>query len=94
MLHPRSSAHSERVLPKVAVPLDPYAEVVLPPTAYCPREQTKIPTQEKMTVERTIPYTDDEMEEFAQYETTDEVDESPDFTDKEAMMIIAGYGWI
>ena len=63
VLHPRSSAHSERVLPKVAVPLDPYAEVVLPPTAYCPPEQSKIPTQEKATVDRTIPYTDDEMED-------------------------------
>ena len=63
VLHPRSSAHSECVLPKVAVPLDPYAEVVLPPTAYCPPEQSKIPTQEKATVDRTIPYTDDEMED-------------------------------
>ena len=63
VLHPRSSAHSDSVLPEVAVPLDPYAEVVLPPTAYCPPEQSKIPTQEKVTVERTIPYTDDEMED-------------------------------
>ena len=63
VLHPRSSAHSERVLPKVVVPLDPYAEVVLPPTAYCPPEQSKIPTQEKATVDRTIPYTEDEMED-------------------------------
>ncbi len=62
VLHPRSSAHSARVLPEVAVPLDPYAEVVLPPTAYCPPEQPKIPTQEKVPVDRTIPYTDDEME--------------------------------
>ena len=63
VLHPRSSAYSDRVLPDVAVPLDPYAEVVLPPTAYCPPEQSKIPTQEKATVDRTIPYTDDEMED-------------------------------
>ena len=63
VLHPRSSANSDRVLPDVAVPLDPYAEVVLPPTAYCPPEQSKIPTQEKATVDRTIPYTDDEMED-------------------------------
>ena len=63
VLHPRSSAHSERVLPKLVVPLDPYAEVVLPPTAYCPPEQSKIPTQEKATVDRTIPYTEDEMED-------------------------------
>ena len=63
VLYPRSSANSERVLPDVAVPLDPYAEVVLPPTAYCPPEQSRIPTQEKATVDRTIPYTDDEMED-------------------------------
>ena len=63
VLHPRSSAHSDRVLPEVAVPLDPYAEVVLPPTAYCPPEQAKIPTQEKASIDRTIPYTDDEMED-------------------------------
>ena len=63
VLHPRSSAHSDRVLPEVAVPIDPYAEVVLPPTAYCPPEQPKIPTQEKAPVDRTIPYTDDEMED-------------------------------
>jgi NAD(P)-dependent dehydrogenase (short-subunit alcohol dehydrogenase family) len=63
VLHPRSSAQSERVLPKLVVPLDPYAEVVLPPTAYCPPEQSKIPTQEKATVDRTIPYTEDEMED-------------------------------
>ena len=63
VLHPRSSAYSDRVLPEVAVPLDPYAEVVLPPTAYCPPEQSKIPTQEKATVDRTIPYTEDEMED-------------------------------
>lgn len=63
VLYPRSSANSDRVLPDVAVPLDPYAEVVLPPTAYCPPEQSRIPTQEKATVDRTIPYTDDEMED-------------------------------
>ena len=63
VLHPRSSAHSDRVLPEVPVPLDPYAEVVLPPTAYCPPELPKIPTQEKVPVDRTIPYTHDEMED-------------------------------
>jgi hypothetical protein len=63
VLHPRSSAHSDRVLPEVAAPLDPYGEVVLPPTAYCPPEQPKIPTLEKILVARTIPYTDDEMED-------------------------------
>jgi NAD(P)-dependent dehydrogenase (short-subunit alcohol dehydrogenase family) len=63
VLHPRSSAHSDQVLPEVSLPLDPYREVVLPPKAYCPPKQPKIPTQEKEKVERTIPYTDDEMED-------------------------------
>jgi NAD(P)-dependent dehydrogenase (short-subunit alcohol dehydrogenase family) len=63
VLYPRSSAHSDRVLPEVVAPLDPYGEVVLPPTAYCPPEQPKIPTLEKIAVDRTIPYTDDEMED-------------------------------
>ncbi|MFT5836945.1 MAG: NAD(P)-dependent dehydrogenase (short-subunit alcohol dehydrogenase family) [Candidatus Azotimanducaceae bacterium] len=63
VLHPRCSAHSDSVLPEVPVPLDPYGEVVLPPQAYCPPEQPKIPTQEKAQIDRTIPYSDDEMEE-------------------------------
>lgn len=63
VLFPRCSAESERALPEVALPLDPYSEVVLPPQEYCPPEQPKIPTQEKVSVERTIPYSDEEMEE-------------------------------
>lgn len=63
VLHPRSSAHSSEMLPEVPLPLDPYSEVVLPPKAYSPPEQPKIPTQEKQKVERSIPYTDDEMED-------------------------------
>lgn len=63
VLHPRCSARSGGVLPEVPLPLDPYSEVVLPPQAYCPPEQPKIPTQEKAKIDRTIPYTDDEMEE-------------------------------
>lgn len=63
VLHPRSSAQSAEMLPEVPLPLDPYSEVVLPPKAYSPPEQPKIPTQEKQNVERSIPYTDDEMED-------------------------------
>lgn len=63
VLHPRCSAHSDQVLPEVPVPLDPYGEVVLPPKEYCPPDQPKIPTHEKERIDRTIPYTDDEMEE-------------------------------
>jgi short-subunit dehydrogenase involved in D-alanine esterification of teichoic acids len=62
VLFPRCSAASEQALPEVALPLDPYREVILPPQAYCPPEQPKIPTQEKIEVERTIPYSDEEME--------------------------------
>ncbi|NBB80102.1 MAG: SDR family NAD(P)-dependent oxidoreductase [Verrucomicrobia bacterium] len=63
VLHPRSSAHSREMLPEVPLPPDPYNEVVLPPKAYSPPEQPKIPTREKQKVERSIPYTDDEMED-------------------------------
>ena len=62
LLFPRCSAASVQALPEVALPLDPYGEVILPPQAYCPPEQPKIPTQEKIEVERTIPYSDEEME--------------------------------
>ncbi len=63
VLFPRCSAASEQALPEVALPADPYSEVILPPQAYCPPEQPKIPTQEKVEVERTIPYSDEDMEE-------------------------------
>lgn len=63
VLHPRASAQAEQVLPDTPLPLDPYSEVVLPPKAYCPPEQPKITTVEKQRVDRTIPYTDDEMED-------------------------------
>ncbi len=63
VLHPRSSAQSEHALPELLEPLDPYSEVVLPPQEYCPPKQPKIPTQEKQRTERSIPYTDDEMED-------------------------------
>lgn len=63
VVFPRCSAQSDKALPDVSLPVDPYSAVVLPPQAYCPPEQPKIPTQEKVPVERTIPYTDDEMEE-------------------------------
>ncbi|TVP79269.1 MAG: SDR family NAD(P)-dependent oxidoreductase, partial [Puniceicoccaceae bacterium] len=63
VLHPRASAQADQVLPDMPLPLDPYSEVVLPPKAYCPPEQPKIPTVEKQRVDRSIPYTDDEMED-------------------------------
>lgn len=63
VLHPRASAQSAHELPGLPEPMDPYNEVVLPPREYSPPEQPKIPTQEKQKVERTIPYTDDEMED-------------------------------
>lgn len=63
VLHPRLSAAAAEALPKTPLPLDPYSQVVLPPKAYCPPEEPRIPTQEKQQVERTIPYTDEEMED-------------------------------
>jgi NAD(P)-dependent dehydrogenase (short-subunit alcohol dehydrogenase family) len=63
VLHPRASAQSDQALPELPEAIDPYSEVVLPPKEYCPPKQPKIPTQEKQKVDRTIPYTDDEMED-------------------------------
>jgi len=63
VLHPRLSATGEDALPAAPVPLDHYAAVVLPPKAYCPPEQPKIPTEKKQQIERTIPYTDEEMDD-------------------------------
>ncbi len=63
VLHPRVSAGAEEALPQAPLPLDPYAAVVLPPKAYCPPEQPKIPTEKPQQIERTIPYTDEEMED-------------------------------
>jgi NAD(P)-dependent dehydrogenase (short-subunit alcohol dehydrogenase family) len=63
VLHPQLSSAAAEPLPKTPLPLDPYEVVVLPPKAYCPPEEPKIPTQQKQQVERTIPYTDEEMED-------------------------------
>ena len=63
VLFPRCSAASDEMLPEVALPIDAYSEVVLPPQEYSPPEQPKIPTQEKVKVERTIPYSDEEIED-------------------------------
>jgi NAD(P)-dependent dehydrogenase (short-subunit alcohol dehydrogenase family) len=62
-LYPRLSGAAEESLPEAALPIDPYQAIVLPPQAYCPPEQQAIPTREPDQIERTIPYTDEEMEE-------------------------------
>jgi NAD(P)-dependent dehydrogenase (short-subunit alcohol dehydrogenase family) len=62
-LYPRLSASAADTLPETGIPVDPYDSVVLPPVGYAPPEQPKIPTREKERIERTIPYTDEEMEE-------------------------------
>lgn len=62
-LYPRLSAAAEAPLPETAVPIDPYNAVVLPPAEYCPPKQEAIPTRQPDKIERTIPYTDEEMEE-------------------------------
>ena len=62
-LHPRLSGAAEEILPQTPLPIDPYAAVVLPPKEYFPPKQKAIPTKEPDQIERTIPYTDEEMEE-------------------------------
>lgn len=62
-LYPRLSGAAEEVLPKTGLPIDPYHAVVLPPQEYCPPEQAPITTKKPDQIERTIPYTDEEMEE-------------------------------
>jgi NAD(P)-dependent dehydrogenase (short-subunit alcohol dehydrogenase family) len=62
-LYPRLSAAAEEVLPETGLAIDPYNAVVLPPQEYCPPEQEAIITKEPDQIERTIPYTDEEMEE-------------------------------
>lgn len=63
VLYPRLSAAAGEALPETPLPLDPYAAVTLPPKAYCPPPEAKIPTIAKQQIERTIPYTDEEMED-------------------------------
>lgn len=62
-LYPRLSGAAEEVLPETALPIDPYNAIVLPPQEYCPPDQEAIVTKEPDQIERTIPYTDEEMEE-------------------------------
>jgi NAD(P)-dependent dehydrogenase (short-subunit alcohol dehydrogenase family) len=62
-LYPRLSAAAEAALPESALPIDPYSTVVLPPKEYFPPKQEAIPTKQPDQIERTIPYTDEEMEE-------------------------------
>lgn len=62
-LHPRLSPHAEVALPEEPLPVDPYDAIVLPPAKYCPPEEPKIPTKQPENIERTIPFTDEEMED-------------------------------
>ncbi len=62
-LYPRLSAAAEAPLPTESLPVDPYNAIILPPKEYCPPQEPKIPTKTKDRVERTIPYTDEEMED-------------------------------
>ena len=63
VLHPRLSADAEEALAEQPLEVDAYSAVALPPKAYCPPEEPKIPTAEKQTIDRSIPYTDEEMED-------------------------------
>lgn len=63
-LYPRLSAAAPAALPESPLPIDPYSTVVLPPKEYFPPKQAAIPTKQPDQIERTIPYTDEEMEEM------------------------------
>lgn len=63
VLHPRLSPDAPFELPDTPEPLDPYSQVILPPKEYFPPEREPIPTKQPDSIERTIPYTDEEMEE-------------------------------
>lgn len=63
-LYPQLSPQAEEALPEAPEPLDPYAAVVLPPRDYFPPEPEPIPTKQADSIERVIPYTDEEMEEM------------------------------
>ena len=81
-LYPRLSGAAEEVLPETGLPIDPYHSVVLPPQEYCPPEQEAILTKEPDQIERTIPYTDEEIEEkiaaaIEDYESQPEHREEP-----------------
>jgi NAD(P)-dependent dehydrogenase (short-subunit alcohol dehydrogenase family) len=62
-LYPRISAAAQESLPETTLPIDPYTTVVLPPKEYFPPKQEAIATREADHIERTIPYSDEEMEE-------------------------------
>ena len=62
-LYPRISAAAQESLPKTTLPIDPYTTVVLPPKEYFPPKQEAIATRKADRIERTIPYSDEEMEE-------------------------------
>jgi NAD(P)-dependent dehydrogenase (short-subunit alcohol dehydrogenase family) len=81
-LYPRLSGAAEESLPEAPLPIDSYNAIVLPPQEYCPPKQEPIPTREPDQIERTIPYTDEEMEEkiasaIEDYESQPERHEQP-----------------
>ncbi len=63
VLYPRLSQNADTALPETSLPLDPYTTVYLPPKEYCPPKKEAISTKNPDIIERTIPYTDEEMEE-------------------------------
>ena len=63
-LYPQLSAQAEAALPETPEALDPYAAVILPPKEYFPPKPEPIETKKADSIQRVIPYTDDEMEEM------------------------------
>ena len=62
-LCPRLAPGAGSALPETAAPLDPYEVVALPPGGYFPPKQEKIPTEKPQVIDRTIPYSDEELED-------------------------------
>ena len=62
-LYPRLSPTASEALPQTPEALDPYAAVILPPKDYFPPDPEPIATKQPDSIERVIPYTDEEMEE-------------------------------
>lgn len=63
-LYPRLSSRASEALPETPLPLDPYSAIVLPPKEYCPPQPEPILTKQPDSIERVIPYSDEEMEDM------------------------------
>ena len=63
-IYPQLSPQATKELADAPLPIDPYKRITLPPKKYCPPEPTPIPTEPIQKIVRTIPYSDEEIEEL------------------------------